>query len=101
MAVVGLTEIKGNTEELLAKYDKANAAIMRDRPAAPGLLSHTCVVLPDGIRIANVFESEEQCRASFRNPQFQEILRNAGFDPIEPTVYKAHNFLVFSEARVS
>lgn len=46
MAVVGLTEIKGDVQELLAKYDKVNEQLMARGALAPGLLVHTCVVSP-------------------------------------------------------
>lgn len=96
MAVVALTEIKGNTDELLAKYDKVNAQLMARGEPAPGILVHTCVVLPDGIRIANVWESEQQARDGFKDEAFQAALRSAGFTPIEPTIFPAHNHINFA-----
>lgn len=97
MAVVGISDIKGDSKELLAKYDRAQP-LMRERGPAPGLLAHTCVVLPDGMRIANVWESEEQLWAGFDNPQFREMLRSVGLEPVRPTVYPIHNQVIFSAA---
>src|SRR5437588_10003446 len=96
MAVVAITEIKGNPTELLAKYDKVNEQLMARGEPAPGLLVHTCIVLDDGIRIANVFESEREALESVRNEQFQTALRTAGSTPIEPTIYQAHNHINFA-----
>jgi hypothetical protein len=97
MAVVGITDIKGDIPELLAKYDKVNAKLMErpgGRPSA--LLVHTCVVQDDGIRIANVWETREAALAAFRDEYFQSALRDAGFDPIEPTIRQVHNHINFA-----
>jgi len=99
MAVVGLVEIKGDPKQLLAQYDKAREVIEK-APPPPGLLIHTCVELPDGMRIANVWESEEQLWAGFNNPQFQSAVRNAGMEPVKPTVLRVHNFIPFAQAQV-
>src|SRR5690349_9317597 len=96
MAVVAITEIKGNTTELLAKYDKVSEQLMARAEPSPGLLVHTCVVLDDGIRIANVWETEQQAREGFRNEAFQSALRNADFTPIEPTIFPAHAHINFA-----
>jgi len=100
MAVVGITEIKGNPKDLLARYDKAQVK-MRERGPAPGLITHTCVELPDGMRIANVWESENQLWAGFNNQQFQDIIRaEFAMEPVKPTVYRVHNQLIFGGAQV-
>ena len=96
MAVVGLTEIKGDVPELLAKYDKVNEQLMARGAPALGLLVHTCVVLPDGIRIANVWDTKEQALTAFRDESFQSALRSAGFEPIEPTILPTHNHINFA-----
>lgn len=96
MAVVGLTEIKGDVQELLAKYDKVNEQLMARGAPPPGLLVHTCVVLPDGIRIANVWDTKEQALTAFRDENFQSALRSAGFQPIEPNIFPTHNHINFA-----
>jgi hypothetical protein len=96
MAVVAINEMKGDTQELLAKYDKVNAKLMEFGEPPPGLLVHTCIVLDDGIRIANVWETEQQARDGFRNEDFQAALRSAGFEPKEPAIYRAHNHINFA-----
>jgi hypothetical protein len=96
MAVVAITEVKGNTAELLAKYDKVSEKLMARGEPAPGLLVHTCIILDDGIRIANVYESEQRARDGYRDEYFQSALRDAGFTPVEPTIFQAHNHLNFA-----
>jgi heme-degrading monooxygenase HmoA len=97
MAVVALTEVKGDPNELLPKYDKV-AAIIQQRAPAPGLLSHTCVELPDGFRVANIWETEQQAVDAFNSPEFQQAVRSAGMEPIRPTIYKVRNHFVLEKA---
>jgi hypothetical protein len=99
MTVVAITDIKGNPQELLGKYDKVNAQLMQQDARAPGLQVHTCVVLDDGIRIANVFENQQQALDGFNRPEFQAALRDAGFTPIEPTIHRVHNHINFAAAQ--
>ena len=96
MAVVAINEIKGDPQALLAKYDKVNAKLMERGAPPPGLLVHTCVVLDDGIRIANVWETEQEAREGFKNEEFQAALRGAGFEPNEPHIHRAHNHINFA-----
>lgn len=98
MAVVAITEIKGDPSDLLAKYDAVNAKLMERGAPPAGLLVHTCVVLADGIRIANVWETREQALAGFNNPDFQAAVRSSGFEPTEPTIHRAHNHINFAAA---
>ena len=96
MAVVAINEIKGDRTELLAKYDKVNAALMGRGRQAPGLLVHTCVELDDGIRIANVWETRQHALDGYNDAGFQAALRDAGFEPTEPNIFNAHNHINFA-----
>jgi hypothetical protein len=96
MAVVGINEIKGDPKELLAKYDKVNAKLMERATPSAGLLVHTCIELPDGIRIANVWESKQHALDAFKDEGFQSALRGAGFDANEPTILAVHNHINFA-----
>ena len=96
MAVVALTELKGDVKELLGKYDRVNERLMERGTSPAGLQTHACVVLPDGIRIANVWDSAEQARESFKDEFFQKALRDAGFEPQEPVIHEVHRFLNFA-----
>jgi hypothetical protein len=101
MAVVAINEIKGDPQELLAKYDKVNAKLMERGEPAPGLLVHTCIVLDDGIRIANVWNTEQEARDGFRNEDFQAALRGGGFEPEAPQIHRVHNQLNFAAMRAA
>ena len=96
MKVVAIHETKGNPQELLAKYDKVSATLMERGEPAPGLLVHTCIVLDDGIRIANVWESEQQARDGFKDEHFQAALRTAGLEASQPSIHRVHNHLNFA-----
>ena len=90
MAVAGITEVKGDPEDVLARYDSVMAK--RDGRRSPGHISHTCVELPDGFRIANLWETEEQLWAAWNREDFQQALREAGLTPSQPRVYRVHRY---------
>lgn len=100
MAVVAITEMKGDPRELLAKYDQL-APRMRERGPAPGLLVHNCIELDDGMRIANVWESEQRALDAFENEEFQAMLRSVGMEPVRPTIHKVHNHMNFAAGQGS
>ena len=68
---------------------------MSKRQPAPGLISHTCVELDDGIRVANLYESEAQARAAYEDQGFQKILRDAGVPDQSPSFHRVHNYRIF------
>ena len=98
MAVVALTTLEGDRKDLLSKYDQVVNAVLASPPA--GLISHTCVELPNGIRIASMYESEQQARAFYSSSLFQEAIRKAGIGKVEPQFLPVHNYRIFS-AKVS
>lgn len=90
MSIATITERKGDPKELLKQYDEVSAQVMAlDRQ--PGHLSHSCLELPDGIRIVNTFDSEEHAREFSARPEFQEIFAKAGIPPTAPQVFRIHN----------
>ena len=95
MAVVGITDLVGDSKDLLAKYDKVSVAIRSAGPPSPGLISHTCVIRPEGLRIANVWESEADLWSGFNSDTFQNAIKSAGMEAIRPTVYPVHNYMYF------
>jgi hypothetical protein len=92
MAVVALTTIEGDRTELLRKYDQVSAKVMASPPA--GLLTHTCVELDKGIRIASVYETEQQARAFFASAIFQQAVRDAGLTAPQPEIFRVHKHVV-------
>ena len=93
MTVVSINELKGDPKDLLAKYDSASAKVF-ELPRAPGMISHTCVELPDGLRVVNIYQTEEQARAANERPEFREILRTAGLPEPSPTIYRVHKYRI-------
>ncbi len=98
MAVVALATLDGNPQQLLRMYDQVTAKLLAAPPA--GLISHTCVVLDDGIRIASVFESEEIARSFYATARFQDAVREAGMQPVKPQILQVHRHLVFQSTAI-
>ena len=90
MAVVVVATILGDPKELLAKYDKINAKLS---PPA-GRITLTCVILDEGIRVVNMFETEDQARASFERPEFVQALRDAGMPQAERQTLQVHHYVI-------
>jgi quinol monooxygenase YgiN len=78
MAVVLIAKFPGDVEQLTRAYDQAHRVIM-EKGGAPGELRHHCATSEDALWLIGVWESEEQLRARFASPEFQEALRGAGF----------------------
>jgi hypothetical protein len=92
MAIVALTTLEGDRNELLRKYDQISAKVMASAPA--GLLTHTCVEVDNGIRIASVYETEQQARAFYTSTLFQQAVREAGLTPPQPLILRVHRHVV-------
>ena len=90
MAVVVVSTHSGDPKDLLAKYDKVVAKL--EPPA--GRITHTCVILDDGIRVVNMFETEDQARASFERPEFVQALRDAGMPQAERQTLQVHHYVI-------
>ena len=94
MTVVAITQIEGDKRELLSKYDEVVGKVLADPPG--GILSHTCLVLESGIRIATVWENEEAARAFYTGAAFQDALKGAAMPSTGPNAYyPVHNFRLF------
>jgi len=97
MAVVVVIEQKGDTTELLKKYDIVNEHMMSRGAPPDGLLAHYCLETPDGMRVSNVWESEKQAEEGFKDPLLQEAFAKAQMPPAQPQILKVHNSFVTSE----
>lgn len=86
MAVLALITLDGDPEELLAKYDRQDAAT-RDLPT-PGLISHTVARTPEGLVMADVWESAELLEQFMAQPAFQSTLEDAGLPEPKVAVYE-------------
>ena len=92
MAVVAVATILGDPKELLAKYDKVSAKLGSVPPA--GSITHTCVVLDNGIRVVNMYETEDQARAGNERPEFVQALRDAGMPQAERQTLQVHHYVI-------
>src|SRR5436309_137981 len=83
--IARVTHVQGNPDELAEKYERARGNMeQRGLPGLPpGLRVHVASKAPDGFRVANVWDSEEQADAAWNRPEFQESLREAGINADE------------------
>lgn len=90
MVVMATFTVKGNTEELLERYDAAMPRIMDVSPGKP--LSHTAVPYDGGIKIFDVWESEKAFGDFAQNPRFHEVLQDVGLPEPEVEMTPVHRF---------
>jgi hypothetical protein len=90
MAVLATYTVKGNTEELLERYDAAMPQIVEISAEKP--LSHVAVPSNGGIKIFDVWESERALGDFAQNPRFHEVLQDAGLPEPEVEVTPVHRF---------
>jgi hypothetical protein len=80
MAVMLIARFDGDVDELRRAYDRAHALIgSRGGATRFGELRHHCALGTDSLYIIGVWESAEQVRARWSNPEFAETLTSVGF----------------------
>jgi hypothetical protein len=89
MAVLVLFQWIGDTEHLLATYDRElQHPVPREQPRR---IAHTCAGTDDGMVIVDVWESEEDLRAMMDDPEFKQNLRDSGTpEPHSVDVWPVH-----------
>ena len=97
MAVVVVMDQKGDKTELLKKYDIVSEHMMADGTPPKGLLAHFCMKTSDGIRVSNVWESEEAAKAGLEDPRLKEGFAKAEMPKVEPQFLPVHNHFITSE----
>src|SRR5215212_5874733 len=90
MVVLATFDVKGDTDELLERYDAALPRIIDVSPAKP--LSHIAIPSDEGIKIFEVWESEEMLGDFAQNPRFHQVLQETGLPEPEVEVTPAHRF---------
>ncbi len=90
MTIMATYTVRGDTEDLLARYDRALPRIIETAAAKP--LSHVCLPASSGIRILDVWESETQLQDFASNPQFGMALREHVLPEPEVEVSAVHRF---------
>lgn len=88
MTVLAIFDVHGDTEELLNSYEKAMPTIVETAPAKP--VSHVCARTDSGIRIFDVWQSEEVLQDFVQNPRFQAAITEAGLPQPDVTVLSVH-----------
>ncbi len=90
MAVLATFTVKGDTEELLERYDAAMPRIIEVSPGKP--LSHVATPTDGGIKIFDVWESEKELNDLAQNPRFYQVLQETGLPEPEVEVAPVHRF---------
>jgi hypothetical protein len=100
MAFVTTMDVKGDTRELLGKYDIVNQHLMSSGDGPPeGMLAHFCLETPDGMRVSNVWDTEEHAKADVNNPRLREALAKAEMPAVTPQFLPVHNHFIVSEMK--
>ena len=99
MAVLVVMEQKGDTQELLKKYDIVSQHMMQSGMPPAELIGHFCIETPDGIRVSNVWETEAAATAGMNDPRLIEGFKKAGMPESTPQMMKIHNHFITSEMK--
>jgi hypothetical protein len=90
MTVLATFTVKGDTEELLERYDAAMPRIMEVSAGKP--LSHVAIPSDEGMKIFDVWESEKALGEFAQNPRFHQVLQEVGLPEPEVEVSPVHRF---------
>lgn len=88
MPVLAIFDVKGDSADLLRRYDRAMPRIMDVSPAKP--LSHVCCASPEGLRIFDVWENAAALQAFAENPKFRAAIAEAGLPAPTVTMLEVH-----------
>lgn len=80
MAIARVISREGDKAELERQYEIISGR-MNDLPLADGMLVHMAMRTDKGMKIINVWESDQHADAAMGRPEFQEALREAGVTP--------------------
>jgi hypothetical protein len=90
MAVLVIFQAKGDSKDLLARYDATLADAIATAPARPE--AHFCVATGDGIMIVDVWGSRAEVqRAILDNQDFQGKWRDAGWPEETVEMFEVHS----------
>jgi hypothetical protein len=90
MAVLAVFTVRGDTDELLARYDKLMAELPGRTPTHP--LAHAAIPAAEGMRVYDVWESEAALGDFAQNPVFRQLLAEVGLPEPEVDVRPVHRF---------
>jgi hypothetical protein len=90
MAVLVIFRAKGNSQDLLARYDATLADAIATAPARPE--AHFCAPTRDGIMIVDVWSSRAEVqRAIIDNDDFQRKWQDAGWPAETVEMFEVHS----------
>jgi hypothetical protein len=90
MAVLVIFRAKGNSQDLLARYDATLADAIATAPARPE--AHFCASTGDGIMIVDVWSSRAEVqRAIIDNQDFQRKWKDAGWPDETVEMFEVHS----------
>lgn len=90
MSVLAIYTLKGETADLLRRYEAAMPAIVATAPSSPA--AHVCTPSDDGLRIYDVWESPRALEDFAANPAFTKAITEAGLPAPEVEVVPVHRF---------
>ena len=90
MSVLAIFTVEGDPADLQRRYDAAISRIIETSPATP--LSHVCTTFEGGLKIFDVWESQEQLGDFAGNPRFREAIGQAGLPEPAVEVLAVHRF---------
>ena len=92
MAIARIISREGDQEELERQYGIISGR-MNELPLADGLKAHIALRTDNGMKIINVWESDEQADAAMQRPEFQEAMKEAGVsrDDMQPRQHEVVN----------
>jgi steroid delta-isomerase-like uncharacterized protein len=88
MAVLSVMKIEGDPDDLIARMQTAIDPIAARKGPQYGGISSTVVRLDDGIKIFNLWQTEEGRHQMAADPEVQGALRDAGFPEPSFTGYE-------------
>lgn len=92
MPIARIISREGDQQELERQYGIISGR-MNELPLADGLKAHIALRTDNGMKIINVWESEQQADAAMERPEFQEAMREAGVsrDEMQPRQHEVVN----------
>ena len=78
MAVLSVMAIPGNPDDLVARMEAAVDPVARDKAREYGGISSTIVRTDDGVKVFNLWETEEGRHRMAEDPEIQASIRAAG-----------------------
>ncbi len=85
MAVVPIADIPGMTSEM---YRQAIDQVRAPLKAAPGFVAHVGTPTPQGFRITEIWESQDECMR-FLQDTIMPMAQQAGIPPFQPEFLEA------------